>query len=88
MKCLVWTCGLHTPDDADIRTRALRKMEDNPQATLKELNLEIQQFLNIRRDAKLLGSPPSLLQPEVNAVAIKKTCMWKITLGERLLLHR
>ncbi|VDM38638.1 unnamed protein product [Toxocara canis] len=56
MKCLVWICGLHTPDDADIRTRALRKMEDNPQTTLKELSLDIQQFLDIRRDAKLLGS--------------------------------
>ncbi|VDM47507.1 unnamed protein product [Toxocara canis] len=73
-KCLVWICGLHTPDDADIRTLALRKMEDNPQTTLKQLSLEIQQFLNIRRDAKLLGSPPSLLQPEVNAVTIKKNC--------------
>uniref|UniRef100_A0A183TWX4 Retrotrans_gag domain-containing protein n=1 Tax=Toxocara canis TaxID=6265 RepID=A0A183TWX4_TOXCA len=56
MKCLVWICGLHTPDDADIRTRAVRKMEDNPQTTLRELSLEIQQFLNIRRDAKLLGT--------------------------------
>ncbi|VDM37857.1 unnamed protein product [Toxocara canis] len=74
MKCLVWICGLHTPDDADIRSLALRKMEDNPQTTLKQLSLEIQQFLNIRRDAKLLGSPPSLLQPEVNAVTIKKNC--------------
>ncbi|VDM43615.1 unnamed protein product [Toxocara canis] len=74
MKCLVWICGLHTPDDADIRTRPLRKMEDNPQTTLKQLSLEIQQFLNIRRDAKLLGSPPLLPQPEVNAVTIKKNC--------------
>ncbi|VDM28234.1 unnamed protein product, partial [Toxocara canis] len=72
MKCLVWICGLHTADDADIRTRALRKMEDKPQATLRELSLETQQFLNIKQDAKLLGSPPSLLQPEVNAVATKK----------------
>ncbi|VDM44297.1 unnamed protein product, partial [Toxocara canis] len=129
MKCLVWICGLHTPDDADIRTLALRKMEDNPQTTLKQLSLEIQQFLqrngeslsdytgmvnrrhemaefnaitpeqikclmednpqttlkqlsleiqqflNIRRDAKLLGSPPSLLQPAVNAVTVKKDCV-------------
>ncbi|VDM25587.1 unnamed protein product [Toxocara canis] len=65
------------PDDADIRTLALRKMEINPQTTLKELSLEIQQFLNIRPHAKLLGSPPSLLQPEVNAVATKKNCTQK-----------
>ncbi|VDM39501.1 unnamed protein product [Toxocara canis] len=60
---------IYDPDngDADIRTLAPRKMEDNPQTTLKQLSFEIQQFLNIRRDAKLLGSPPSLFQPEVNA---------------------
>ncbi|RCN39240.1 hypothetical protein ANCCAN_14866 [Ancylostoma caninum] len=34
MKCLVWICGLTNPEDTDIRTRALHKMEDNPQATL------------------------------------------------------
>nr|CDJ86822.1 gag-pol polyprotein [Haemonchus contortus] len=53
MKCLVWKCGLAPPEDADIQARALRKMEDNPQATLKELAAEIQQFLNIRQDATL-----------------------------------
>ncbi|VDM26717.1 unnamed protein product [Toxocara canis] len=72
MKCLMWICGPHTTDDAEIRTRDLRKMEDNPQTTLKKLSLEIQQFLNVKQDAKLLGSPPSLLQPEVNAVATTK----------------
>ncbi|VDM48638.1 unnamed protein product [Toxocara canis] len=46
-------------------------MEDNPRAPLRELSLVIQQSLNIKQDAKLLGSPPSLLQLEVSAVAIK-----------------
>ncbi|VDM40590.1 unnamed protein product [Toxocara canis] len=77
MKCLLWICGLQTPDDADIRTRALRKMEGNPQTTLKELSLEIQQFLNIRRDAKLLESPPPLLQLEASAAATKENCTQK-----------
>ncbi|KAK6735860.1 hypothetical protein RB195_018860 [Necator americanus] len=30
MKCLVWICGLGAPQHADVRARALRKMEDNP----------------------------------------------------------
>ncbi|VDM30176.1 unnamed protein product, partial [Toxocara canis] len=47
-------------------------MEDNPKTTLKGLSLEIQRFLNIKQCSKLLGSAPSLLQPEVNAVATKK----------------
>ncbi|VDM44720.1 unnamed protein product [Toxocara canis] len=74
MKCLMWICGLHTPADGDIRTCAVREMEGNPETTLNELSLEIQQFLNIKQNAKLLGSLPSLLQPEANAVAAKKNC--------------
>uniref|UniRef100_A0A183UTP6 Peptidase A2 domain-containing protein n=1 Tax=Toxocara canis TaxID=6265 RepID=A0A183UTP6_TOXCA len=50
MKCLVWIYGLHTIKDADIRTRAIRKIDGSPQATLEELSLEIQQFLNIKQD--------------------------------------
>ncbi|EYC44064.1 hypothetical protein Y032_0473g2103 [Ancylostoma ceylanicum] len=57
MKCLVWICGLADPEDTDIRARALRKMEDNPQTTLKDLSAEIQQFMDIRQDAKLFGNP-------------------------------
>ncbi|VDM49955.1 unnamed protein product [Toxocara canis] len=72
VKCSVWICGLYTPDDADIRTRALWRIEDSLQNTLEELSLEIQQFLSIRDDTKLHGSSPSLLQAEVNAVATKK----------------
>uniref|UniRef100_F1KU04 Peptidase A2 domain-containing protein n=1 Tax=Ascaris suum TaxID=6253 RepID=F1KU04_ASCSU len=75
MKCLVWICGLHSSEDADIRTRALRKMEDNPQATLKELTTEIQQFLSIRQDTKLLNSPSASLLPEINTVNTRKNCM-------------
>ncbi|PIO77827.1 reverse transcriptase [Teladorsagia circumcincta] len=65
MKCLVWICGLSSSEDADIRARALRKMEDNPQTTLKELAAEIQQFLNIRQDAALPERPVS---SHINAV--------------------
>ncbi|KAK6762720.1 hypothetical protein RB195_023435 [Necator americanus] len=54
MKCLVWICGLVAPQDADVRARALRKMEDKPQTTLKELAPGVQHFLDIRQDAALL----------------------------------
>uniref|UniRef100_A0A183UIC2 Uncharacterized protein n=1 Tax=Toxocara canis TaxID=6265 RepID=A0A183UIC2_TOXCA len=37
-----------------------------------ELILEIQHFLNIKQGAILLGSPPSLLQPEISAIPTKK----------------
>ncbi|PIO67650.1 hypothetical protein TELCIR_10590 [Teladorsagia circumcincta] len=65
MKCLVWICGLSSSEDADIRARALRKMEDKPQTTSKELSAEIQQFLNIRQDAAPTERSAS---PHINAV--------------------
>ncbi|KIH63331.1 lectin C-type domain protein [Ancylostoma duodenale] len=52
MKCLVWICGLTSPEDADIRTHAPRRMENNPQITLKELSAEIQQFTNNKYKTK------------------------------------
>uniref|UniRef100_A0A0N4WCE7 Peptidase A2 domain-containing protein n=1 Tax=Haemonchus placei TaxID=6290 RepID=A0A0N4WCE7_HAEPC len=67
MKCLVWICGLASLEDADIRARALRKMEDNSQSTLKELAAEIQQFLNILQDATLPEwSASSLINADVS----------------------
>ncbi|EYC29725.1 hypothetical protein Y032_0006g3146 [Ancylostoma ceylanicum] len=75
MKCLVWICGLANSEDADIRARALRRMEDNPQTTLKGLSAEIQQFVNIRQDAKLFGNQPSssLSGMCLNAVNARRT---------------
>ncbi|PIO68647.1 hypothetical protein TELCIR_09554 [Teladorsagia circumcincta] len=70
MKCLAWICGLSAFDYADVRSHALRKMEENPHLTLKELSAGIQQILDNRQDAKLLSSPmspPTL--PDVNAVS-------------------
>ncbi|PIO70411.1 hypothetical protein TELCIR_07734 [Teladorsagia circumcincta] len=74
MKCLVWICGLAAPEYADIRTHALRKLGSNPETTLRELSTQIQQLLDIRQDAKLPGSSPSVAAPlsEVNAVDVKK----------------
>ncbi|EPB69438.1 hypothetical protein ANCCEY_11476 [Ancylostoma ceylanicum] len=72
MKCLVWICGLANPEDADIRARALCKMEDNPQTTLEELSAEIQQFMDIRQDAKLLENQSSSPLSGINVVNAKK----------------
>ncbi|KAK6749456.1 hypothetical protein RB195_001829 [Necator americanus] len=57
MKCLVWICGLVAPQDADVRVRALRKIEVNSQTMLKELAAKVQHFLRIRQDAALLDRP-------------------------------
>ncbi|KAK6733039.1 hypothetical protein RB195_017044 [Necator americanus] len=70
MKYLVWICGLVAPQDADVRARALRKMEDNPRTTLKELAAEVQHFLDIRQDATLLERSSV---PHVNVVDSQKS---------------
>ncbi|EPB67002.1 hypothetical protein ANCCEY_13903 [Ancylostoma ceylanicum] len=57
---------------SDIRGRALRRMEDNPQTTLKKLGAEIQQFVDIRQDVKLLGNLSSSSLSGINAVNAKK----------------
>ncbi|VDO46812.1 unnamed protein product [Haemonchus placei] len=74
MKCLVWICGLAAPEYADIRTHALRKLENSPETTLRELSAEIQQILDLRQDAKLMCSPSSTAAPpsEINAMETKK----------------
>ncbi|XGW14023.1 hypothetical protein V3C99_000366 [Haemonchus contortus] len=100
MKCLVWNCGLAALEYADIRTHALRKLESNPETTLRELSAEIQQLLDIRQDAKLMCSPPSQAAPpfEIDAVEAKKSQnkeppsamlpLWRTPLGEGMRLHR
>ncbi|PIO66811.1 hypothetical protein TELCIR_11457 [Teladorsagia circumcincta] len=54
VKCLVWICGIATPDYANIRTHALCKLESNKETTLRELST-----LNIRQGAKLPCNRPS-----------------------------
>ncbi|KAK6739479.1 hypothetical protein RB195_008142 [Necator americanus] len=70
MKCFVWIYRLVASQDADVRVRALRKIEDNPQTTLEELAAEAQHFLDIRQDAALLARSSVL---HVNVVDSQKS---------------
>ncbi|KAK6763083.1 hypothetical protein RB195_023695 [Necator americanus] len=94
MKCLVWICGLVAPQDADVRARALRKMEDNLQTTLKELAAEVQHFLDIRQDATLLERSSV---PHINVVDSQKSrnreppslfSLWSQSLVQRLHIRK
>lgn len=44
----VWICGLHSPEGTNILARAMRKIKNNPETTLKELSVEIRSCLSMR----------------------------------------
>ncbi|XP_055523094.1 uncharacterized protein K02A2.6-like [Wyeomyia smithii] len=54
-KCLVFVCGLHAPQDAEIRTALLAKLEGNKSMTLDNLTTECHRIINLRKDASIVG---------------------------------
>ncbi|XP_057376195.1 uncharacterized protein LOC130697282 [Daphnia carinata] len=65
-KCLVFVSGLQSPEDAEMRTRLLRKLEQSDRVTLDELVAECELVLALKKDAKLIEQSTSQVQ------AIKK----------------
>ncbi|CAI2725915.1 unnamed protein product [Schistosoma spindalis] len=53
-KCLVFVFSLHSPEDADIRTRILSKLEHYPNMTLQEVATECQRLVNLKHDTSLV----------------------------------
>nr|VZI33584.1 unnamed protein product [Spirometra erinaceieuropaei] len=58
-KCLIFICGLHSPKDADIRTRLLSKVQQNNSTTLHELAAECQTLINLKPDSAMIQNPAS-----------------------------
>ncbi|XP_055542937.1 uncharacterized protein K02A2.6-like [Wyeomyia smithii] len=54
-KCLIFVCGLHAPQDAEIRTALLAKLEGNKSMTLDNLTTECHRIINLRKDASIVG---------------------------------
>ncbi|CAH8568978.1 unnamed protein product [Schistosoma guineensis] len=54
-KCLVFICSLRSPEDADIRTRLLSKLEHCPNMTLQEVTTECQRLVNLKPALDLMG---------------------------------
>ena len=53
-KCLVFVSGLQAPEDAEVRTRLLRKLEQTDNVTLDDLVTECDMFLSLKKDAKMI----------------------------------
>lgn len=49
-KCLIFVCGLQSPEDADIRLRLLHKIETNTDITLQNLADECKRLINLKND--------------------------------------
>ena len=58
-KCLIFVAGLHSPSDADVRTRLLSRIDQNPDITLQELTNECQRLMNLKADTSLVESHAS-----------------------------
>ncbi|XP_053687124.1 uncharacterized protein K02A2.6-like [Sabethes cyaneus] len=56
-KCLIYVCGLHAPQDAEIRTALLAKLEGNKSMTLNDLTTECHRIINLRKDASIVECP-------------------------------
>ncbi|CAH8515513.1 unnamed protein product [Schistosoma bovis] len=68
-KCLVFFCSLQSPEDADIRTRILSKIEQCPNMTLQEVTAECQRLVNLKHDTSMVENNGQL--PYVRAVSRK-----------------
>ncbi|VDO91982.1 unnamed protein product [Schistosoma margrebowiei] len=71
-KYLVFVCSLQSPEDADIRTRILSKIEQCPKITLQEVTTECQRLVNFVVDQKYINQKLAIkiLRPKVNVTPI------------------
>ncbi|CAH8637620.1 unnamed protein product [Dicrocoelium dendriticum] len=53
IKCLIYVCGLQASKVADIRTRILNKIEQNPDVTLQQVTGECQRMTNLKHDTAM-----------------------------------
>lgn len=53
-KCLIFACGLQSPHDAEIRTRLLNRMEQDPNLNLQTITAECQRLVNLKHDTAMI----------------------------------
>ncbi|KER19110.1 hypothetical protein T265_12001 [Opisthorchis viverrini] len=54
LKCLIFVAGLQSPHDADIRTRLLSQIKQDPELTLQKLTTERQHLINLKAKAAMI----------------------------------
>lgn len=53
-KCLIFISALQAPQDAEIRTRLLTKLDQDPETTLKSLTAECKRLLTLKHDTAMV----------------------------------
>ncbi|VDL97903.1 unnamed protein product [Schistocephalus solidus] len=72
-KCLIFVCAHQSPRDAQIRTRLLSKIEQDPDSTLQTLTAEFWRLKNLKHAFAIVEQPSSsLAATNVYAVTHKK----------------
>ena len=56
-KCLIFIAGLNSPNDTEIRTKLLAKLNKESDITLQDLTKECQQQINLKQDTMLVQQP-------------------------------
>ncbi|CAH8589626.1 unnamed protein product [Dicrocoelium dendriticum] len=74
-KSLIFVCSLQSHADADIRTRILHKLEQEPQLTLQEITAECQRLINLKQDTKMIETADHRTEPQICRTAIRGKVM-------------
>lgn len=59
-KCLIFIVALHSPHDADVRTRLLCKLQQDKDVTGRTLTTECQRLMTLKRFTMMVQYQPSL----------------------------
>lgn len=65
LKSLVFVCSLQSHSDADIRTRILHKLEQEPDMTLQAITTECQRLINLKHDTRMIEKSGQQQEPQV-----------------------
>ncbi|CAH8609833.1 unnamed protein product [Dicrocoelium dendriticum] len=74
-KSLIFVCSLQSHADADIRTRILHKLEQEPQLTLQDITTECQRLINLKHDTKMVETADHKTEPQICRTAIRRQGM-------------
>lgn len=73
-KYLIFVCGLQSEVDADIRTRILARIEQDPNISLQLVSEECQRIVNLKNDTNVV---------ERNSRHVEVNALWKSFNGNK-----
>ncbi|CAH8551539.1 unnamed protein product [Dicrocoelium dendriticum] len=70
-KSLIFVCSLQSHADADVRTRILHKLEQEPHMTLQDIAAECQRLINLKHDTKMIENAHFRNEPQIYHTAVR-----------------